>query len=123
MFSISITTITYFAAGRDFIASSGVLTFGPGVTEKTIEVTVINDNVYEGLQEFSAELSTNEMQVNIFQTDAMAQIIDDDGKLISAVCYISVVMQATVCGVDVIEPDLRFSTARGSKPDKMCCKN
>lgn len=77
-----INTITYFVAGRDFIASSGVLTFGPGVTEKKIEVTVINDNVYEGLQEFYAELSTNEMQVNIFQTDAMAQIVDDDGKLI-----------------------------------------
>lgn len=98
-----------------------MLTFGPGVTEKKIEVTVINDNVYEGLQEFYAELSTNEMQVNIFQTDAMAQIVDDDGKLIPDVYYVSMVVQATVRGVDVIEPDLRFGVARGSKQNKMCC--
>lgn len=97
--------IIYFTAGIDFIASSGVLTFSPGVLEKTIEVTVINDNVYEGLQEFYAELSTNEMQVNIFQTDAMAQIIDDDGKLMSHAYNVGIVVQATICNVDVIEPE------------------
>ena len=51
----------------------------------------------------------------------MAQIVDDDGKLISDVYYVSMVVQATVCGVDVIEPDLCFGIARGSKQNKMCC--
>ena len=42
---------------------------------------LIDDNVYEGLQEFSANLTTTDSGVNIFEPDATAQITDDDGNL------------------------------------------
>lgn len=42
---------------------------------------VINDNVYEVVQEFSAELTTSDSGVNFFQPDATAVITDNDGKL------------------------------------------
>ena len=69
-----------YTAGLDFIASSGELTFHPGNTEKRFEVTIINDIMFEGLQVFSAELTTNDSRVDIFQTVATVQIIDTDSK-------------------------------------------
>ena len=36
--------------------------------------------MYEGLEEFTAELTTTDSGVDIFQPDATARISDDDGK-------------------------------------------
>ena len=59
------------------------LTFSPGETMKRVEVTIVNDDVYEGLEEFTAELTTTDSGVDIFQPDATARINDDDG-----ICYL-----------------------------------
>ena len=45
-----------------------------------MEVNIIDDNVYEGTQEFSAQLTTTDSGVNIFESDAVARITDDDGN-------------------------------------------
>ena len=45
-----------------------------------MEVIVIDDNVYEGTQEFRARLTTTDSGVNLFETDAVARITDDDGN-------------------------------------------
>ena len=45
-------------------------------------MTIINDDVYEVLEEFTAELTTTDSGVDIFQPDATARISDDDGNLI-----------------------------------------
>lgn len=84
---------SFFTVGIDFIASIGVLSFSPGDFTKSFEVTIINDNVFEGLQEFSAVMTTTESQVDIFQSLARVQIIDDDGKEIDVDLY-----QSTSCG-------------------------
>lgn len=47
---------------------------------------ITNDNVYEGVQEFSARLTTTDSGVNIFEPEATIQITDDDGNLNSNVC-------------------------------------
>jgi len=40
----------------------------------------MDDNVYEVLEEFTAELTTTDSRVDIFQPDATARISDDDGN-------------------------------------------
>ena len=56
-----------------------VLTFAPGKAVQNVSVIIINDNVYEVLEEFTAELTTTDSGVDIFQPDATARISDDDG--------------------------------------------
>ena len=41
---------------------------------------IINDDVYEGLQEFFAEIETTDSGVNVFQPEATARIYDEDGN-------------------------------------------
>lgn len=57
------------------------ITFQPGQTLQTVQVMIIDDSVYEGLQDFLAELTTTDSGVNIFQSDATAQITDEDGNV------------------------------------------
>ena len=56
------------------------MTFAPGETLQRVDVAIINDNVYEVLEEFTAELTTTDSGVDIFQPDAAARISDDDGS-------------------------------------------
>jgi hypothetical protein len=44
-------------AGSDYTATSGTLTFAPGESSKTINIPVINDNVFEGNETLSIALS------------------------------------------------------------------
>jgi probable HAF family extracellular repeat protein len=46
------------AAGSDYVATSGTLTFAPGETTKTITVPVIGDPVYEFDEQFYVRLSS-----------------------------------------------------------------
>lgn len=41
---------------------------------------IFNDNVYEGLEGFFAQLTTTDSGVNIFEPDAAIQITDNDGN-------------------------------------------
>ena len=48
------------AAGSDYAASSGTVSFGPGETTKTISVAALTDGVFEGTSEtFFVNLTTN----------------------------------------------------------------
>jgi hypothetical protein len=44
-------------AGSDYTAASGTLLFEPGVTQKTIPVSIASDSVAEGLETFNVELT------------------------------------------------------------------
>lgn len=58
------------------------MTFAAGDTEEMVEVTIINDSVYEGEEEFEAflELQAGSSGVALgLQTVASATIQDDDG--------------------------------------------
>ena len=44
-------------AGADYVATAGTLTFAPGETEKTVQVTLIDDAVDEGRETFRLKLS------------------------------------------------------------------
>ncbi len=45
-------------AGSDYVAQNGTLTFAPGQTTATITVTILDDAVYEGPENFSVVLSS-----------------------------------------------------------------
>ena len=68
------------ADGEDYIGKTESVTFQPGQSLSSVQVMLIDDAVYEGLQEFSLVLSSTESAVNIFQADSTAQITDDDGN-------------------------------------------
>ncbi|MFZ6820680.1 Calx-beta domain-containing protein, partial [Undibacterium sp. Ji22W] len=45
-------------AGSDYTATSGTLTFNPGVTTQTITVNIANDSVFELSENFNVNLVT-----------------------------------------------------------------
>lgn len=67
--------------GKDYLGATETITFEPGQSIATVQVMITNDNVYEGVQEFSARLTTIDSGVNIFEPEGTIQITDDDGNL------------------------------------------
>ena len=65
-------------AGSDYEASSGSLSFAPGETSKTITVAITNDNLFEGNETFSVNLS-NPDNATIVDAQGTGTIIDNDG--------------------------------------------
>jgi Calx-beta domain len=75
-------TVSYFTQPRtantaDFLAATGVLTFEPGQTVKTVSVALLNDTTVEGPETFVLELfpATN---ADIVGSIGEANITDDD---------------------------------------------
>ena len=75
--------------GRDYIglpeSFSHVLTFTPSETKQYIFIPIIDDNVYEGVEEFYGRLTTTDRAVHITYPDATAQITDNDGELFAQI--------------------------------------
>ncbi len=65
------------AAGADYVAASGVLTFAPGTTTQTINVAVNGDLSDEPNESFVVDLS-NPVNVTISDSQASVTIADDD---------------------------------------------
>ncbi|MCH8148248.1 MAG: IPTL-CTERM sorting domain-containing protein, partial [Planctomycetes bacterium] len=70
-------------AGLDYIAKSGMLTFGSGELTKTISVTVLGDLLDEFPSEDFVLNLTNSVNATIADSQATGTIIDDDAKTIS----------------------------------------
>ncbi|MGR6775926.1 Calx-beta domain-containing protein [Sphaerotilus sulfidivorans] len=71
-------------AGTDYTATSGLLTFAPGETTKTIRVPIVNDSpaVYEGAEAFTVELSASAdasqpLNARITDPSGTGTIVDD----------------------------------------------
>jgi hypothetical protein len=71
------------AAGSDFQAASGLLSFAPGETAKTVIVKLIDDTVAEAAERFQLVLS-NPVGASLVQTSATATIGRNDGAPTSA---------------------------------------
>lgn len=66
-------------AGEDFVETSGVLTFGPGETEKSIEVTIIDDDEPEEDEMFLVKLANPRPNAKLGSEGmTIVTIIDDD---------------------------------------------
>lgn len=69
-------------AGSDYVATSGTLTFAPGQTRQTVDVTVIGDTLVEGDEYFRLNISNPvnaSMLFSPFGFDGLCLIINDDG--------------------------------------------
>ncbi|MBS1797087.1 MAG: SBBP repeat-containing protein [Acidobacteria bacterium] len=68
------------AAGQDYVATSGVLSFGPLETTKTINVPILNDTILEPRQSFSVVIGnpTNNGDIEIGRETSLVQLLDDD---------------------------------------------
>lgn len=64
-------------AGVDYVATTGTVTFAPGVTSQSISVPVIGDTVLDGTNDFSIVLS-NPVNATIAQGTSLITIVDDD---------------------------------------------
>ena len=71
-------------AGTDYQASSGRFTFGPGETEGTVRIAVLNDLVPEEDETFSVTLSSPTNAVLDQESSATVTIVDDDANLAKA---------------------------------------
>jgi len=69
-------------AGSDYTATSGTLTFAPGVTEMLVTVQILGDNLDEADETFSLVLSAPQ-NASIAAATAIGTILDDDGPAIT----------------------------------------
>ena len=63
--------------GSDFIGSVQTITFTSGSTSESVTVYIIDEDDYEGTENFYATLTTTESAVKIFEDNASITIIDD----------------------------------------------
>ena len=68
-FATSDSTAT---AANDYISTSGTLTFLPGITTQTVDVTIVQDAIDEAHETFSVVLST---ETNAWISDATGVMI------------------------------------------------
>lgn len=65
------------AAGSDYTATNGTLTFAPGVTSRSISIPILGDTIYESNETFTLNLS-NAVNATIANGQATATILNDD---------------------------------------------
>jgi ribosomal protein L35AE/L33A len=70
------------AAGSDYTAKSGTLTFAAGVTTQTVSVLVTGDTVAEAAETFTLTLS-HASGATVARAQGVGTIVDDDGRSIS----------------------------------------
>jgi hypothetical protein len=71
------TQFPFAAAGSDFTASSGSLTFAPGTTTRTITIPITNDTLAEGDETFTVTLDTPS-GATLARATATVTIVDND---------------------------------------------
>ena len=65
-----------------------MVTFSAAQSSASVSVPITNDNVIEASEMFSGSLSAVTENVDIGADTAIVTIIDDDGDLMSILCYI-----------------------------------
>ena len=88
--------------GRDYVSTSGIVTFAPGETNKVVTVQVIGETTKEKDETFSVRLSAP-TRATIARVEAIGLIIDDDAT-----------PQATASNAKAVEGDGTFSGDGGS---------
>ena len=85
---ICILNLTFPYAGvSDYTSVSRMVTFSAGQSNASVSVPITNDNVIEDSEMFSGSLSAVTENVDIVAHTANVTIMDDDGELMSILCY------------------------------------
>ena len=98
-------------AGADYESASGTLTFGAGETEKTVEVSLLDDAVDEGDETFALVLS-GASRASLADAEATGTVEDDDEARFSLMVTPSVVAEGATATVRVSVADATFADAR-----------
>ena len=68
--------------GTDYGGVASTVTFESGDTEQFVDISIVDDVVLEGVEMFTATLTTDDSNVDISSNDtAFITIVDDDSKL------------------------------------------
>ncbi len=126
----TIVTVSYATAGgtatagSDFATQSGLISFAPGETSKSISVDVYGDTVYEANETFSIVLSNASSNAAIKTASASGTITNDDAQPAPRTLAIASVAALENAGVFVFTVTLstpsattvsvRFTTANGT---------
>ena len=71
----------FLIAGTDYGGVVTTVTFEPGDTAQFVDISIVNDDVLEGVEMFTATLTTDDSNVDISSNDtATITITDDDSK-------------------------------------------
>ena len=70
------------AAGEDYTAASGTLTFGPGQTSKTVSVVILDDTAEDSGETFTLQLG-NASGATLADAEATGTISDDESPVVS----------------------------------------
>ena len=79
-------TVSYAAAngsalaGADYVATNGAVQFSPGQTNKSLQVGVLGDLLFEGIETFSVTL-TAPVNATLSRATATGTILDDDVRV------------------------------------------
>ena len=111
-------------SGTDYASQSGVLSFAPGETSKTILVDVVGDTAYEANETFSLVLSGASSNATITTASAVGTITNDDLQpapptlSISSVSALenvgAFVFTVTLSAPSATSVSVRFATANGT---------
>lgn len=107
-------------APDDFTAASGTLTFSAGEISKTIAVSTVDDNVYEGTEAFTVNLSGATGGAIISAPVGTVSLGDNDSAPSFAISNAStteggsIVMTVTKSGAAAMNLSVTYATANGS---------
>ena len=91
-------------AGADYVAQTGTLTFGPGETNKSFSITILQDTLVEGNETVNLALSLpggNTLATLGAQATATLTIVDDDTAIDFTSATYSVSEAAGVVGITI----------------------
>lgn len=111
-------------AGADFTAASGLLTFAPGETSKTITITVLADLIDEPTETVFVNLSGNSPNSNLLDAQGQGNIVDDDPSPTLSVANVTLTegdmgtaiatLTVTMTGITSQTVTVNFTTADGT---------
>ncbi len=108
-------------AGADYNAASGTLVFEPGATQRTVDVTIVDDALVEPSETFRLNLDGANGDAVIVESTATGTIIDDDGTSALVVANLSVHEDAGTANVRVVlspasdaDVTVRYATSDGT---------
>ena len=111
-------------SGTDFVSQSGMLSFAPGETSKTIFIDVVGDTAYESNESFAVALSGATGNATIKTASATGTITNDDAQpalptlAISSVSALesvgTFVFTVTLSSPSATSVSVRFATANGT---------
>src|SRR6185295_4603472 len=109
------------AAGADYLAVSGTLTFQPGETSKSVSVSVLGENVGEADETFFVDLADPaggdtryERGVGTILTDELGLFVDDVTTVEPSTTGGYVVVQVRLAGTFPSAVSVKYATADGT---------